>query len=358
MPKKEKKSANMDAELVEAVENPAPVGQIVPAEDTAVKPPAPAQTRRERKQELEEIQASVRERQEAAVIVSKYIAAQKRNNVITGTITGVAVNQNYALWEIMDGPVRVLIPFGEALPFSPDSKENTPEVMARQKQMLSKSIGATIPFSVEQLVPDNQEGCYLAIGSRRKAMERIRGRFFGDNAANPVKEGDTVIGTFLAVGPHAAWVSVCGLDVRLLPRQLSHRYMEDMMQVFQAGEEIRLRVRRISEQNGKVEMILSARPCELEESRKRLDRVHKGNRYAATITSHRVIDEKNPVTSRVEPRYVAAMWLEGINLPAFATLTSSHALGTAHSGERVMVEVNDVTDTGYVRVRIIAYLPN
>ena len=76
----------------------------------------------------------------------------------------------------------------------------------------------------------------------------------------------------------------------------------------------------------------------------------------ATITTHRVVQATNHKTKMKQPYYVASMWLEGVELAAFATITSSHAKGTAHSGDRVMVQVEQVTQKGYVRCRILSYL--
>ena len=351
----ENRAADTVAEEVETVA--VPVAQTVPEEE-----PQPAlssasrRSSKERERAGDEYVASRNLRQEDAMIVGRYIAAQKRNNVLSGMISSVEVRGNHAFWAIYDGPVVVLIPFHEALPRVQDNDFSaSKDALVRQRQMLAKSIGTVVPFSVEQVEPDGDT--YLVFGSRHTAMQRIRKRYFGENAPNPVHVGDTVVGTFLGVGPHAAWLTVNGVDVRMLPRQLSHRYMDNMMEVFKPGEEISLKVRKMEEKNGELTLELSALPCELEACKNRHGRIRRGNRCAATITSHRVVSAINPRTKKREPYYVASMWLEGVEVPAFATMTSSHAKGNAHSGERVMVEIEDIARNGYVRCRIISYLP-
>lgn len=336
-------------------------GKSAEPENEEAQPALSAASRKsshERKRDAEEHQAARKMRQEDAMTVGKYLSAQKRNNVLSGMISGVEVRDNHALWIIYDGPVIVMIPFKEALPFLDDVLADTSETRVRQTQLLSKSVGATIQFSVEGFEPDPENDTYLVYGSRRNALQRISKRYFGTHAANPLKVGDDTVGTFLAVGPHAAWLTVNGVDVRMTPRQLSHRFMEDMTKVYAPGDEITLRVQAIEMQDGKPALRLSALPTELEECKTRHDRIRRGNRYVATITSHRVVNVVDPETRQKRAQYVASMWLEGVEVAAFATVTSSHAKGTAHSGDRVLVEVEQLSRNGYVRCRIISYLSN
>ena len=354
----EQEAQNAAVEQIEEVSEPRPIPVAEVTEPEAALSAASRQRNaKERERASEEYVASRNARQENAIIVGRYITAQRQKNVATGKISGVEVKGEHVFWVIYDGPVTVYIPFQEALPFLEDeTMVTTPDARMRQRQMMSKSVGAVVPFSVEQIIPSENE-TYLVYGSRKNAMERIRKRYFGKDAANPAREGDVVVGTFLGVGPHAAWVNILGVDVRMRPRQLSHRYMDNLMEEYTAGEEIRLRIQKIEAVDGKLRLIASALPCELEACRSNLSRVRRGIRYAATITSHRLVTVQNPKTRKPESRYIAAMWLEGVEVPAFANVISSHASGMSHSGDRVMVEVEEIARNGYVRCRIIAYLP-
>lgn len=334
-------------------EKPAPVEEKPqPALTAASRPSA-----KERQQRAEEYHEARNMRQDEVVIVGRYLAAERRNNVMEGRISGVEVREEHVFWTIYEGPVIVYIPFKEALPSLPDGSidgEDAKSAVRRQKQLMSKSIGATVPFTVESIVPDGDT--YLVYGSRRNALQRIVKRYFGAGAANPVHVGDDVYGQFLAVGPHAAWANVNGVDARLTAHQLSHRYMEDLTEFYNPGEKIKLRIQKLDMVSGRPVMILSARPCELEESKSRCTRVRQGNRHVATMTSHRIMQGTNPRTKRKEPYYVASMWLEDVDMPAFATLATYKGQDTAYSGEKVLVEVQQFMDSGYVRCRILKFM--
>lgn len=341
----------------------APVGRSVrpevvveePQDEPTASNPAARLSANERRQLAQERERDRQNWEERAAIIGKYIAAKKRNNVLRGVIAGVETKGSMACWAIYDGPVVVLIPFADALPYAPEEVlQSTPEAMARQRQMLGKSIGVSVPFSVEKMEYD-EDSCYV-LGSRRIAMERISARYFGANAPRPVKEGDTVIGRFVGIGPHAAWLEVCGIDVRLQTSQLTHRYTEDLNDWFKPGEEIRLVVKSLAFRDGKYRMRLSALPCELEECKPRLRNVRPRNRYVGTVTLQRIVEKKFEDTDKVKPYYVVSLWLDGINVPAFATVASAHIDGTTHFGDKVIVEVDDITANGYVRCRIINYL--
>lgn len=329
-----------------------------PVEENGNPQPALSSTSRRSSSEMQRSQkdreAARQQRQEEAFTVGRYLAAEKRNNVLTGRIAGVEARGEHVFWMIFDGPVIVYIPFHEALPFLPESvfaKDTPRERMLKMKRMLTKSIGATVPFSVEEVEPDGDN--YLVFGSRREALKRISRRYFGHNAANPVKIGDDLVGNFLAVGPHAAWVNVNGVDVRMIPEQLTHRYIEDMRTVYNPGDEIDLRLQRLEMQDGKPVMALSGRPCEVEAGKRRHNRISHGGRFVATVTSHRVVTSTNTRTNREERYHIAQLWLEDVDLPAYATLASPKERKVFFSGDRVVVEVDKIAQTGYVRCRIL-----
>lgn len=335
------------------------VGKTVPAAETGAEregqqadlDEAPRRSARERRMEDEAHQAERNLRQKTAVIVGKYINAEKRHNVLGGVIAGTEIRDGHVFWAIYEGPVVVLIPFREALP---QQSTDISHSEVRQRQMLAKSIGANVAFSVESMVQDGDN--YLVYGSRKNANARIRSRYFGENASNPVNEGDDVQAEFLAVGPHAAWVNIYGVDARIVAAQVSHRYMNDMSEIYKAGDKLKVRIQSIKHKDDEVALTISALPCEVEAARGNLSRVRQGNRYVATISTHRVVNATNRVTRKKEPMYVASMWLEGIEVPAYAS-TPPKASGTPYSGDRVIVEVDGIAQNGYVRCKIMSYLP-
>lgn len=326
---------------------------------------APRQSARERQRAQEEHKTAVKLRQEEAVIIGKYVTANKQNSVLSGVIAGVESRGEHVFWVIYDGPVKVLIPFHEALPFLSDELLNdAPDVQVRQKQLLSKSIEAEVPFTVEAMEYDDE--AYFAFGSRQKALERIRNRYFGKHAPNPLKIGDTVNATFFSVGAHAAWVNANGVDIRLTAGQISHRYIEDLQTVYRPGQQIDLCVQpergeklavgdMVPVKDGRPQMRLSGLPTELQACSARLNQVREGSRFIATVTTHRIQRVLNPETKKAEARYVATLWLEGIRLPAFASEVVDK-FQVPHSGAKVTVDVRGVRKSGYVFCKIIKVL--
>lgn len=331
-------------------------------------------TSTERKLQVEAHQAVVKARQSDAVIAGGYLNAQRRNNVVSGKIAGVESRGNHAFWIIYDGPVTVMIPFSEALPalMKPELLEDTEDALKVQSQLLSKSIGLEVPFTVEQIETDQKD--YFVFGSRRKAMERISKRYFGANAEKPIKMGDFTEATVLAVGEHAAWVTVNGMDVRMVAAQMSYRYMENLMEYFEPGDKLIVQVqpdpkrqsgkKRIGDdvdmdKDGNPIMLLSALPQELQECSSRLSRIRKGNRYHAVISTLRIHNVRNEKTKKVEKVFVASCWLEGVEVAAFANVVphfQDEEDKKVFSGAKVLTEVQSITNNGYVRVKIVKHL--
>lgn len=291
--------------------------------------------------------------QDDAMIVGKYLSALRRKTNVEGEITGVEIREGHAFWSVLEGPVLVLIPFREALPYLEDP--TLMEDANRQRQFMTKAIGTKIAYSVEEMVADGDT--FIVFGSRKVALERIRKRHFGKNASNPIKVGDNITATFIGVAPNAGWVTSAGVDIRLPKRLVSHRYIENLMREYKAGDQITLVVQEIEEKNGLPILVTSALPCELEACKSRLRYIRKGSRLKAVITAHRIRQRINPVTKKAEPYYAAALWVEGANVPGYATLTTAYSPETCRAGDEVSVEVMEIAQNGYVRCRIVAYLP-
>ena len=338
-------------EVEEVVTATEPVGSVVPKEGSEKrKAEQPAKNREQKEAPRSERQFLP---QNDILTVAKYLGAKTRRTTVTGVITGVELRDDHAFWTIADGPVYVLIPFEHALPYVKD-----PALLKdpfRQRQFLAKSMGTEITFSVVEMVEDGDN--YLVYGSRRAAMETERRSYFGKNARRPVNVGDVFYATFVSVGPNAGWATAYGVDIRLLKTQVSHRYTENMARVFKPGDEIKLRVQRIDMEGDLPVIVASALPCELEACKPNLRFIRKGSRHIAYLTSHKLTKRVNPFTKQKEAYYTAAMWIDGVNVPGFATLATAHAPENCHPGARVSVEVEEIASNGYVRCRIVAYLP-
>ncbi len=291
-------------------------------------------------------------RQEEAACIGKYLNAHKNNYVLDCKIATVQTHNGFAYWVCYDGPVTVFIPFVDAFVDPPKDlvERNSKTTLTRQMQLLGNSIGAKIAFTVERMEGSEDGKVYFAWGSRKNALEKIHKRYFGQRAVKPLSVGDDVVAQFISVGQYAAYVNVGGIDVRLNNAQLSHRYLADLTKHFVPGDEINVRIQNIAFKDGEVNLTVSALPCELEVCRQNLHRVKRGTRCHAVITTVRIM------TTDKGPKFVAAMFLEDLELPAFASVLQKRSREGLHTGDRVLVETMGVTKRGYVHCAICHYL--
>lgn len=291
----------------------------------------------------------------AAAAVMRYATAAKNKNIVDGVISGVDTRNKEVFWCIYDGEVTVRIPYAESFVVQESdllgSKRNS--ILERQRQMMSQAIGAKVPFIVESFVPD-PEGGYICYASRTAALERLRNtRYFGDNAPRKVKVGNRVNAQIITLGLYAAWVNACGMDIRVPVNQLSHKFIEDVSRDFYVGQELTMQVTRLSEAPGQMpEVSLSARPVEVEKYRPNLKRIRRGGvppRFGGVITSIRTDKRGNNGI----PNVVINLFLEGVEVPAFARTAQLHLRDDLRTGDKVMFEAFGKTSSGYVYGSII-----
>lgn len=290
------------------------------------------------------------ERQNEENIISDFIIASKTGDYLEAKVGGVEIADNDVYWVCYVGPIAVRIPFEETFENLPAEllDKSTARLLIRRRQFLAKAIDVTIPFIVTSFVAD-PNGSYVAIGSRVAALKAIRRRYYGPKAIKPIRKGDKVDARIIIIGPSVLWLNIWGADVRVANRNMSHRYLHDMTEVFYPDDMIKVQVMDIqTNADGSVEMSVSRRPIELEEAQKRYHLIKPGNRYSAIITSIR-----NKPSMHVE------MWLEGVNIPAYAatknvTLRTDYSNnGGYHSGDHVYVEVIGITEKNFVHVKLL-----
>lgn len=307
------------------------------------------------RREVEEARAArSRARQDDLNIIMKYAGAHNSKAVLEGTVGGVEVRGGHTFLAVYDGPVTILIPFHLTMDASQRPAGIEGDVV-REQQLLAKQLGSTVAFIVDH-VESGADDTYLASGSRIAANAKIRARYFGEDAVNPVSVGQVVTGRFYSVGRHSAWVNVLGVDVPIHKRFLSHRYMDDLEKYYAPGDKIKLQVMSLEDENGDFALSLSALPCELEEAKPYLHRAKRGTRCVATLAGHRMSVNKRSEDEMKE--YSAHMWLEELQLPAYAKVmrrkTSDNE--SIYEGTKVMVSVDGVSNSGYVRVTILRML--
>lgn len=297
-------------------------------------------------------------RQSAASDILKFATAARTKNVLEGTIAGVITDGTEVCWTIYHSNITVRIPYAESYMTLEDSllANKRPVVLERQRQMMTKSIGATVPYVIESFVKDpGDENSYIAYASRREALSRHRKvRYFGSSATRRVEVGSNVTAQIISIGPNAAWVCTCGMDVRVPNFLLSHRYIDDVSRYFTVGQELTMRVMRL-EKNPADEftpkMSLSARPVEIAKFRPNLRRIVGDHaRFGGSVTSLRVIDDSRG------PRVIVNLFLDGIEVPAFTSTGHLHIRDDLKSGDRVLFEAHGKTESGYAYGNIIRYI--
>lgn len=308
----------------------------------------------ERQEKNDAITARRREHEENIDIINKYFQASKDKNILSATITGVGVDGNEVFWLCHEGPITVRIPFKETFDVLPEEllDDNVTNVTLRRRQILSKSIGLTIRFFIEKFMPDpDDKNRGIVLASRIKALARDRQRYFGPNAYKPIREGDKVEAQFLSVGQHIAWISFRGIDVRVKAGDLSHRYLPDLPEVFSTGEKIDVVVTKLTYKEGSdmPEIRVSARPLELEASKKNLSRVPVGSVFSAVVTSRTLKMEDSRTVTRTN------LWIDCVEVPAYSTVQALNNSRKYVTGDRVYVEILGYTKYGYVHCKILRH---
>lgn len=322
----------------------------VPSENDAPS----ASSRRSTVERREDIDAELARRRKEETdldIINSFIQASKTGSSMETEIAGVIIEGNEVYWQCIHGPITVRIPFKETFDELPSEllEDRAVNVNIRRRQFLSKSIGLKIRYLVTEFRPDPESTSRaIVIGSRVKAMAKIRQHYFGETATRPVRKGDIYEAQFLSVGEHVAWLSFRGVDVRVRTSDLSHRYLPTLTQTYTTGQKIRVMVTYVgtNEKTGLPLVKVSARPIELEESKINHSRAPVGSTWCGTVTA---------ITKQMKdnhPRIVTSLWLNNVDIPAFST-TQANISSAIISGTRVYVEVLGYTDNGYAHCKIL-----
>ena len=274
----------------------------------------------------------------------------------------LVLNAPVASVNILDGTVclicylstiEVRIPFRVAFATypaditTPASGEGISSLQARQIQYLSKFIGSTLSFIAVDIKNDGAGG-YYALGNRVLALQATMRKNFLKSSGPLYTVGQVVNAEVLSVSPASMYINVLGVDLRLLLRDVSIRYLPDLPSYFSSGDTIPVAITSLKVSGNKISLEVSGRRAAVELAKPNLRKVRIGGRYKATVTSNMTIrrDDKPLVTT--------LLFLEGVELPAFANV--NYARAELHPGDSVYFEVAGVAETGYVHGSIIRYI--
>lgn len=304
----------------------------------------------ERKNDDESHEGNRAMRQERAQTIGTYNSARKTRTILTGKIATVEPGRNTAYWICYDGPMTIRIPCSETFFDLPESfSRNDRNTVTDKVNFLTKNIGATISFVLTSVTGTE------ATASRKLAMQRIRSRYFGNGAVNPVRVGDIVTAQFVSVGQHAAFLHVNGVDVRVRKADISHRYIPLVDAVYAPGDMIKvkvtdLRYEHLTGENGsnglRPVLSVSGAAAEMEEWPSFYSRVKAGLKCKATVKS--VTLQKN------ETKLHITLFLDDIGLPAFSNTAVLNIRDKLHTGDSVVFEINGISDqSGMVHGTIV-----
>ncbi|MDO5398874.1 MAG: hypothetical protein Q4G33_13195 [bacterium] len=251
---------------------------------------------------------------ERRILYSRIFSVETLNN---GKVTVAVLS--------MEG-FRVIIPCMEMYkvpPLDMSTVTDDNDRIRREKQIMTKLLGAEIPFIITNIEGD-PDGEPVIIASRKEALQRMVDHNYNRrnrDGKSLINEGDTVESTVISVGRFAVWANVGGLDVSIPVYRLTHRYVEDATQMYTPGQKLNIYVGAIQyDENNRVSRIsVSGKEPEIDEFRPKLKNIKSGAAFLGKITSIR--------QSRTDSsRTIITLFLEDIGVPAIANYTRIDAL--------------------------------
>lgn len=293
-------------------------------------------------------------RQQAATQMGAMVTALKTQRIVNGKIAGVVTHDRATYWNCFFGDITVEIPFSESWTSLPKELVGKRDdgTLLRQKQFLSRSIGAEIPFILTSM-GTSPKGDIVYSASRVAAMKIIRKAHFGRRPSRPAKIGSEFYGRIMSMGPYTAYVSFCGVDVPVPNYELSHEYIADVSTQYDVNQELKLQIvdMTLDNEGNPEELILSAKPIELERYKKNLKRIvinrNAPPRYHGTVTSIR--------RDRRRGHVVVNLFLDDVEVPAFSRSLRLSLQDELHTGDKVYFEASGIVEPGYVHGTIVRY---
>lgn len=292
------------------------------------------------------------ERQSKASTIAAFRSAlAKADTILEGRVASATIYEGKACWMIYENQVTVYIPLTEAFQVVPKTllTFSDERALRNQRNFMYAAVGATVNYCVTSFSA-TAEGEFVAYGSRVKAMQQIRRRYFGNNAALKVFPEANVVCRVLSTGNNAIYVDACGLDVKVENHDLSFRYIEDASQLFHPGDKVTLQVREVGvADDGTPTLTLDGKPIELVRARAVSYRVKRDSLYQGTVTSLRS-DRKKDKT----PSTVVFLYLDDVEVPAWCRdFRMNDPLTT---GDKVLFQAHGISQDGFAHGSIVRKL--
>lgn len=318
-------------------------GNVSESENNEVFEQAKAQSRRDvlaQKRENEEKRAKANLKREQNLMGWEQLkSAKHENTVLNGEIVAIEVlNESVVVAVVKINGFRVIIPCEEMYVESPvdmSTVTNKDRLIRREKQMLTKLLGAEIPYVIHEISGD-ANGEYAILGSRKRAIQKIAARNFNKhNGYARINEGDIVEATIISVGNHAVWANVQGIDTSIPIFRLTHRYVGNASEAYAPGMKKNVVIKEINyDESGKcVSIAVSGKDAEIPEFLPNLSEVSSGMNVLGTITSIRKSRQPHGQT-------IITLFLDKLEVPAMAMYTKIDTLtNPPMTGDKVVFSV-------------------
>lgn len=302
------------------------------------------------------------QRAKRAAIWSDLLHAQRRRSIVYGEIIGCKIlpgSSELLAVILFAGTYRVMVPFSEVYVDFPirtnvdtSTEAGITDFVGRQRAMLEKMYGLQTPFLVTQ-IQTGDDGSYVIVGSRAKAIKRLAmENFTPDAAGNAVMEiGDIVLATITTIAEHTIMLNVGGIDTRVTTRNLTYRYLPNSFELakhYRVGQEIPVMITDVvKNETGNFTCLVSGCRAELEDAKNRHELFSAvGDMTYATISNVFPRKDGNGV--------IVLLYIDSYDLPAMASNVSANPLGRYPlPGDRVRVSYRDYSEeTGMTFVGI------
>ena len=168
--------------------------------------------------------------------------AYRTKKILTGTLDGMERAENGNVTAVVYyKDFRVVIPMSEMMVNLSKENGRGGEMITRQSQVLSNSIGAQIDFVVKGI--DTQTRSTVA--SRKEAMMKKRKLFYfgtDDEGQYYVREGRIVQARVIAVSAKIVRVEIFGVEAAIPARDLTFDWMGNAQERFSVGDIILVRI--------------------------------------------------------------------------------------------------------------------
>lgn len=293
------------------------------------------------------------QRTDAASIHTTLKTYLSQGRHIKGRIAGVTVYNGVPCWSLYQGKVSIYIPFTESYMTVKKSLTgtSTAQLITKQKNFLSQSIGLTVEFVLTSYKQDPEHpGHYIAMASRTTALARKRSAYFGQKMIRP---GATVAARIITVSPTNLFVTVAGLDVNMTRKVLSRKPIADLTEHFHIDDTIRLRVMDVDYGSASKlpTLSLSAIPEEDEVWKANSFRLSRNERCHGIVTS---IEDGTRNPGNIGRTH---LWLEDYEHPAITTVNIEDPDNPISVGDHVLYEHRGFTERGVSHGVILRKLP-